>query len=196
MGIFVSPIEAKFLSAAAGIFNYMALTKERKKKIIEDLIEKIKKKKALIFVNFSGLKVKDLSELRKELKKVSSEFKVAKKTLLNLALKEKKLKIEPKKLIGEIALVFGYKDEISPAKVVYNFSKTNPNLKILGGFIEDKYQEAEEIIGLAQLPTREELLTELLGSISAPISNFINVLRANLKNFVYILSQIKVNQQN
>jgi len=169
----------------------MPLTKEQKKKIVESLKEKLDRQKALIFVDFTGLKVKDLSDLRKKLKAASNELKVAKKTLLDIVLKEKGLKIETKELQGEIALVFGYEDMISPAKMVHQFSKGNPNIRILGGFIENKYADAEDIIALAELPSREVLLAKLAGSISAPISGFVNTLQYNLKGLMYLLIKIK-----
>lgn len=169
----------------------MPLTKEKKKKIVEELEEKVLRQKIMIFIDFTGLKAKDLFSLRKKLKAIVGELKVAKKTLIGIAFKNAKLEIEPRKIPGEIALVFGYKEEISPAKIVYQFSQENPNLKILGGFLENKFREAEEIINLAQLPTREELLSKLVGSISAPISNFVRVLEANIKGLIYILSKIK-----
>lgn len=169
----------------------MALTKTQKQKILETLKEKIAKQKALVFVDFTGLKVKDLSVLRKKLKAIDNELKVAKKTLMNIALKEAKLEVNLKGLPGEVALVFGYKDSISGAKTVYQFSLENPNLKILGGFFENKFREAEDIIELAQLPSREELLTRLAGSLSAPISNFLNVLQGNIKGLIIVLAKAK-----
>ena len=169
----------------------MALTKAQKKKILDELKEKIAKQTVMIFVDFTGLKVKDLSSLRKKLKSVGNEIKVAKKTLMGIAFKKAKLEIEPKKMSGEVALVFSYKDQISPAKMVYQFSQENPNLKILGGFFENKFREAEEIIALAKLPSREELLAKLVGSISSPISNFVNVLQANIKGLLQVLTQVK-----
>jgi len=169
----------------------MPLTKEQKRKIIEDLKEKIGQQKMMIFVDFKSLKVKDLFDLRKRLRIADGLLTVAKKTLLDLAFKERKLKIDVKKLAGQLAIIFGFKDEIKPAKIVYQFSQENKNLKILGGFFENKFREAEEIITLAQLPTREELLAKLTGSIRAPISGLINVLEGNLRSLVYILSIIK-----
>lgn len=169
----------------------MAISREKKKKIIENLKEKIAKQKAMIFVDFTGLKMKDIFNLRKKLKTVDAQLKVAKKTLTQLALKESKLKIDIKELKGEIALVFGFKDEISPAKIVWQFAELNPNLKILGGLIENKFFETEKIIEIAKLPTREELLVKLVGSISAPISNFVNVLQGNIKGLICVLSSIK-----
>ena len=167
------------------------LTKTKKAEILKDLKEKVAKQKAMVFVDFTGLKVKDISRLRKELKKDQNELKVAKKTLLNLALQENKLEIAKDKLTGEVALVFGFKDEVSPARTVYQFSKTNPALKILGGFLENKFKEIEEIVALAQLSSREELLARLVGSIASPMSGFVRVLQGNIKGLIQILSQIK-----
>jgi len=88
-------------------------------------------------------------------------------------------------------LVFGYKDEISLTKIIYQFAEANPNLKILGGFLENQFRTAEEIITLAQLPTKEELLSGLVRSVSAPISNFINVLQGNIKGLIIVLAKAK-----
>lgn len=169
----------------------MPKTKEQKKKIIDDLKEKITRQKAIVFIDFAGVKVEDMFNLRKSLKKVDSHLKVAKKTLITLALKDTGLKADIDKLEGEVGMVFGYKDEISPAKIIYQFSKKNPSLKILGGFFENKFKSAEDFIALAQLSSREELLSRLVGSISAPVSNFVRVLEGNLKGLVYMLSVIK-----
>ena len=91
----------------------------------------------------------------------------------------------------QIALVFGYEDEISSAKILHQFALENPNLKILGGYFEKKIREGDEIITLAQLPTRDELLANFVGTLSAPVSNFINVLDGNIKGLIFILSKIK-----
>lgn len=169
----------------------MALTKQQKQKSLEALTDRIARQKALVFFDFTGLKVKDFSDFRKKMKREGNEIKVAKKTLLALVLKKAGLEFDVKKLKGEIALAFGFKDEISPAKLCYQFSLTNLNLKILGGFFEGKARAADEIIALAQIPSRDELLVKLLGSISSPISNFVYSLRYNLKGLVCALSAIK-----
>lgn len=140
----------------------MAQTKVQKKKIVEELTEKIEGQKSIVLFDFTGLKVKDLSTLRKKMKTEGSELKVAKKTLLGLALKKAGLELDVKKLKGEIALAFGFKDEISPAKLCYQFSQKHPNLKILGGFFEGKVRGADEVIVLAQIPPKEELLAKIL----------------------------------
>ena len=159
----------------------MALTKIQKQKIINDLKEKFARQKAIVFADFKGLKVKDLSQLRKAMKKQDCELKVAKKTLISLVLKEKKIDIDVKKMAGEIVLGFGYKDEILPFKLFYGFSKTNENLKILGGLTDGEIVDKEKALALGQLPSRDELLVRLM----------VNVLKGNLRNLVYALSQIK-----
>lgn len=169
----------------------MASTKAQKQKVLEDLGEKIAKQKAVVFVDFTGLKVKNLSNLRKKIKAGGDDLKIAKKTLFGIAFKKAGFEFDSKKLKGEIALVFGYKDEISPARIVYQFSKGNQNLKILGGLMENKFFEAEKIIELAQLPSKEELLAKLVGGLSAPISNLVYALNYNLKGLIYLLTKIK-----
>lgn len=172
----------------------MALTKEQKQKILDDLKEKIAKQKAMVLVGITGLKMEDISELRKKLKVADGSLKVAKKTLTERAFKENKLDFDKKDYKEELALAFSFKDEILPAKTIYEFIKTAPNLKILGGFFEGKFLEAEKVIELAKLPTREELLARLVGSVSAPISNFVYALNYNIKGLILVLNTIKKEQ--
>ncbi len=169
----------------------MALTKTQKQKILQDLKEKIAKAKAIVLVGIAGLKVKDISELRKKLKTIDGNLKVVKKTLAERVLKENKLDFDKKRFKEELALVFGFEDEILPAKTVYQFSQENDKLKILGGFLEQKFQAAEEIITLAQLPSKEELLAKLVGSIASPISGLVNVLQGNIKGLITVLAKAK-----
>lgn len=180
----------------------MALTKEQKKKIIEDLKEKISRQKIMIFVDFKGLKVRDLFDLRRKLKKEDSQLSIAKKTLARIALEEyfPSLGQDLEKLGGQLAIVFGphpptTQKGVLPAKICYQFSQVNKNLKILGGFFENKFREAQEIITLAELPTKEELLAKFVWNIRAPIFNFINVLQGNLRGLVCILKQIEADRR-
>ena len=116
----------------------MTVTREQKEKILQELKEQIAEQKAIILVGITGLKVKDIFDLRKKLKASGDNLKVAKKTLIEKALKESNLNFDKNAYKEEIALVFGFKDEIFPAKTAYQFSKENENLKILGGFFEGK----------------------------------------------------------
>ncbi len=168
----------------------MPLSKAQKQKVISDLKDKISRQKAIVFGDIKGVKVGDLTRLRRQIKENGGELKVAKKTLTSLVFKENNIDIDLKKISGEIALGFGYKDEISPFKAFYNFSKENENLKILGGLMEGKPLTQEEALALAKLPGRQELLARLVGGISAPASGFVSVLQGNLRNLVYLFSQL------
>lgn len=159
----------------------MALTREQKQNIINDLESKIEKQKSIVFMDFTGVKVKELAQLRETLKESGNEMKVAKKSLMEIALKNKNIGIDSKKLDGEVAMVFGYEDEIAPSKLVYQFSKANQKAKIIGGFLENKFYEMADVIRLAELPGKEQLLGMLLGTMSAPATNLVGVLSGNMR---------------
>jgi len=148
-------------------------------------------------LDFSGLDSKALFELREKLSKSDCLLRVVKKTLLKKALielKEEELSRKIEEIKGQLALAFGFEDEVLPAKICYQFSKENENLKILGGFLGKDIMEKDKVIELAKLPSKEELFTRLLWNLESPIFNLLTVLKGNLRNFVYILSQLKVNQ--
>lgn len=169
----------------------MITTKEKKQEIIKILKEKISTSKIMMFVDFTGISADHLFKLRRKLSDNSFYFKVAKKTLIQKALKDNNFSVDVKNLKGEIGLVFG-QDEVEPAKITYQFSKENNTFKILGGILDNNFIESNIIINLAQLPSRSELLTNLYYNLSNPLRRLINVLESNLQQFVYILSQRKI----
>jgi large subunit ribosomal protein L10 len=171
----------------------MAISKEKKQEILEELREKIAQQKAMVFVNIAGLKVKDISELREKIRAAGGDLKVAKKTLIEIVLKENNFNFDKNQQKEETALLFSFEDEVAPVKVAYKFNQENDNLKILGGFIGGKndFEESEKIITLAQLPSRNELLAKMVGSISAPVSGLVGVLQGNIKGLIQVLAKAK-----
>lgn len=165
-------------------------TKAQKKELVKDLAQKIKESKSVVFADFKGVKVKDLTELKKELRKEGISFKVLKKTLINIALKEAGVEASTKEMEGQVAISTSPKDEVAPAKIISKFSKANENIKILGGVLESKSMTIEEVKSLAMLPSKEELLGKLVGTIQAPISGFANVLAGNIRGLVQVLKGI------
>jgi len=169
------------------------ITKEQKKEITSGLIDKLSRQKAVVFFNYTGLKVNDFQELRNKLREQEIECQAYKKTLIDLALEEAGFKgLKVKDLPGQIALVFGYKDEVLPAKILYDFSKDNEEVKILSGFIQGEYLEQAAIENLAKLPSRQELLRKAIGSILSPISNLTNVFNGNLLKLINLLKNLKL----
>lgn len=170
----------------------MPKTKGQKKAILNDLVEKVSKSKSIVFTKFAGLGVKDNEELRKELKKEGGEYLVTKKTLLSIALKENKIEdADIKGFDGQVAAVFGYEDEVSPAKIVDKYKKSlDGKVDFLGGILEGKYIAREGMIELAKLPSKQELYAKLVGSMNAPISGFVNALAGNLRGLVTVLKAV------
>ena len=168
----------------------MALTKDKKKQIIEKLEKSISGQKIMLFVGIAKLKTKDLFDLKKNLKDKGNVLTVTKKTLFKIAAKNKGIDIDAKKLDGEVAIIFGSEDEVSAANIVDKFSKKNENLKILGGFFEKELIASDKVVALASIPPRQELLAKLVGSINAPVSGFVSVLNGNLRGLVLALDAI------
>ena len=170
------------------------LSKSQKSQIVKELAERIKNSKAVVFSDFKGLKVKDLTKLKKELREAGVSFTVLKKTLINLALKEVKIDLDTRKLEGQIAVAVSLLDEVAPAKIIDKFGKTNENIKITGGILGKALMTIEEVKALAKLPGIEELLAKLVGTLNAPVSGFVNVLAGNLRGLVQVLKGISEKQ--
>ncbi len=169
------------------------ITKEQKKEIIKDLIDKLSRQKAVVFFDYTGLGVNKFQELRNKLREREIECQAYKKTLINLSLEKAGFKgLKTNDLPGQVALVFGYNDEILPAKILYDFSKGNKEIKILSGFVQGEYLEQAAIENLAKLPSRQELLGKVIGSILSPISNLTNIFNGNLIKLINILKNLKL----
>lgn len=167
----------------------MPISKEKKSIVLQGLKEKIDQQKSIVLVETKGLKTKDIEDLKNDLKKENCCFLVAKKTLLNIALKENK--IDPLDIQTQFGLALGFEDEIAPARIVYKKVKTNKNIKILGGILENTFNSEQEIVALAKLPTKDILVQRLVGTIAYPLTGFLNVLQANIKGLIYALNAIK-----
>ena len=157
----------------------MALTREQKQKSLASIKANIARQKSVIFADFSKVNSKDLFSLRKQLKEAGCNLKIAKKTLVRIAFGQSNIsfwnKIAPH-IPGQLALVFGMEDEVAPARISHKFTKTSENFKILGGIFEGRFIDRERALVLANLPSRNELLGRLLGSISSSTTSFVRVL--------------------
>ena len=170
----------------------MAKTRERKESEVKRFAEGLKDAKATVFADLSALKVNDASALRRNAEKESVDIATAKKTLLRLAFKEAGVTaVEVKDLPGSVSMLLGTGDEVAPAKVVAAFRKDHESVKILGGILESKWLSAEDVKALALLPSKQELLAKLVGTLNAPVSGFVNVLAGNLRGLVTALNAIK-----
>lgn len=169
----------------------MAVTKAQKGEILKKLEENFAKAKAIYFAQNKGLEVKKVTALRKKLHKEGVELVVAKKTLMKLAAKKNNLPdLSDEMMEGAVAAAFGFEDLVSPAKVLYDFSKENENLQLLGAILEGKLLSKAEAKQLATLPSKQELLAKLVGSMKSPISGFHGVLSGMLRKVVYAVKAV------
>ena len=172
--------------------THMAKTRIQKEMALKDLIDKLKSFKSLVFADYKGLKVKEASEIKRLCKKQNVKYLVAKKTLIKLALEKAGYKgIDVKGLEGNIALIIGFDDEVAAAKIVANYAKDHKALKMLGGIMESKFIDFNQVTALSKIPSKVELLSQLVRSINSPVSGFVNVLAANIRGLVTVLNGIK-----
>ncbi len=166
------------------------ITKQKKEEIVQSLRENISQQEAVYFVNYKGIKGDTLKDLRNALTKSNAKMVVARKTLAKIAFEKEGIEFDPLTLDGEVGFVFGYEDGISTAKVISKFAE-DELVSFAGGIFEGKVLSSEEVKGIANLPSREELLSKLVGSLSSPTTGLVQVLQGNIRGFVTVLSKAK-----
>lgn len=171
------------------------ITRLQKQQLVESLSKKLSEAKSAVFSDFSGIKVEDINNLRKKLREAGIEYQVAKKNLLKLSFEKAGFKDFPfSNYKGQVSLAVSRGDEIAPAKILKNFSKTHETFKMLGGILEAKFINSEEVNNLARLPSKEEMLARLAFSVSYPLSGLVGVLQGNIRNLVFVLQNLKANK--
>lgn len=151
---------------------------EQKQQIVSEIAGKLRDSKATIVVDYRGLNVKEVTELRKQLRESGVEFKVYKNSMTRRATAEVELTQLNESLVGPTAIAFSNDDVIAPAKILNNFAKKHNALEIKVGVIEGKIASLEEVKALAELPSRDGLLSMLLSVLQAPMRNFALVTKA------------------
>lgn len=150
----------------------MSRTIEAKKVRVEEITEKFKTAATAVVVDYRGLSVSQVTELRKQLREAGVEFKVYKNTMTRRATEAAGLEGLNANLTGPNAIAFSTEDVVAPAKILNDFAKKNDKLEIKAGVIEGTIATADDIKALAELPSREGLLSMLLSVLQAPMRNF------------------------
>lgn len=165
--------------------------KEENKLTVQSLKEKVLKAKSITFTDYKGLDAQAVNQLRTKMKESDAEFVVAKNTLLKVATKDIKNadKIE-KDLEGPTAAIFGYADAITPIKIIYDFAKKLELPKVKSALIEGIYNTAEQVEVIKSLPSKEQLLAQIVGGLKSPLNGLVAVTSGVQRKFVYALSAI------
>ena len=150
---------------------------ELKQPVVQEISEKIDGAQSLVLVDHRGLTVAQDTELRKQLRAEGISYKVYKNTMMHLAFKGTPYEELVQYLEGPSALAVSKDDATAPARVLVNFAKTADKLEIKGGVVEGTLYDAKALTEVAKIPSRNELLSKLLGSIQSPITNFARVMQ-------------------
>ena len=158
---------------------------------VAELKDLLSSSKGAVLVDYCGLTVAEDTELRSKLREAGVKYMVAKNTFIRIAAKEAGIEGLDAYLEHNTAVAFSAEDPVAPAKILNDFSKDHKALEIKAGILDGKVIALDEVKALAELPSREELLAKLVGSMQAPISGLVNVLQGTIRNFVYTLEAVR-----
>jgi large subunit ribosomal protein L10 len=166
---------------------------EAKRKEIDSLVERVKSGTAIYIVEYRGLTVSKATAVRKAIRAADGEMKVTKNTLMRIALRESGAPTADAIDAGPNAYVFAYGDVAATARVLRDFAKEKGNeaLIIKGGIMGARVLTKDQVIAIADLPSKDVMLAQLLGTLDGPIRSFVTVLSGPMRGFVTALSQIR-----
>ncbi|CEA02808.1 50S ribosomal protein L10 [Jeotgalicoccus saudimassiliensis] len=151
---------------------------EKKQQHVEVIAEQLKNSVSTVLVDYRGLTVSEVTELRKQLRDAGIEFKVYKNTMVRRAADSQGLSELNEFLVGPSAIAFSNEDVIAPAKIIHEFAKKHEALEIKAGVVEGSFVPAEDVKAIASLPSRDGLLSMLLSVLQAPVRNFAYAVKA------------------
>ncbi len=166
------------------------MARPEKEKMVEELSQKLSQNEISILTEYTGLSVLALTHLREQFKKASIEYRVFKNTLARIAAKNSGIESVLDFIEGPTGYVFSH-EPVTSAKILADFIKTNPNMKIKCGVLKGRLLKPAQVQALATLPPKEVLIGQLLGQMQAPISGLVNVLNGPIRNLVYVLDELR-----
>ena len=172
----------------------ICVNSQRRAKVatVEELKEKFSSSRSVIFADYKGLNVERISLLRRRCREAGVEMRVSKNTLTRIAVREIGLPDAVQYLVDSTACFYGINDPVAPAKIVDTFSKEyRLNLAFRGGVVEGKVVGPAEVANLVNLPPKEVLLAQVLGTINAPLVGLLNVMQGNARSLVYALESLR-----
>jgi len=164
--------------------------KEHKKKAIAEIKEKIAASKIIIFTDYKGMTVKQVTELKRKLRETHSEFKVYKNTYFSLALSPEFESLK-EGFAGQIGTIFGSSDIVAPAKILMNFVSENEKPGVVRGIVDNEIFEKDKLVALSKVPPKEELIARVVGGIKSPLYNLVSVLSGPIRKFVYAVDAVR-----
>jgi large subunit ribosomal protein L10 len=165
----------------------LAISKEQKREIVADYVEKLSRSQAMIVTDYRGLTVADMTAVRQNLREVNSVFQVIKNTLFERALSEAGINVSTEQLKGPVAVGFCFGEVPAVAKALMDFARESQILKVQGAILGDRFLNPDEVKSLAELPPREVLLAQLLGTVQGPMSTLVSTIAAPMRELAQVL---------
>lgn len=165
----------------------MAITKEKKREIVADYVERISQSQAVILTDYRGLTVADLTELRRKLRQNNGTFQIIKNTLFKLALEQADIPGLSEQIEGTIAASYCLGEVPPVAQTLKEFAQSSDILQIRGAILGTSFLDANAVRDLADLPPREILLAQLLGAVQGPMSSIVSTITAPMRELVQVL---------
>jgi large subunit ribosomal protein L10 len=162
---------------------------------VDEIKEKINKAQSVVLVDYRGLNVAQLTELRSKYREAGVDYKVYKNTMMRFAFKDSGFEDFNEYLKGPSAVAFGFDDPVQAAKITAEFAKENEQLEIKAGIVDGKIIDVDGVKYLASLPPKEVLIAQVLGGINAPIQGFANVLQGTIRSLATVLNAIAEKQE-
>ncbi len=166
------------------------MKRAEKEKLTEDLKKELSDVRNIFLIDYRGLRTNQLTELRKKIREASSQYKVIKNRLIRKALSEYENQELLKHIDGPMSFAYTHEDPIPLAKVLVEFAKGSPELKLKAGFVNNAPLSIEEIKELAKITGRNDLLAKMCFILSSPLIGLIRILKGNQQNLVMMLKQI------
>ena len=166
-------------------------TKAFKSEKIEEIKSKAQKAQVAVLTEYKGYTVEEITNLRRALQKDGGDYMVTKNTLAKIAFKGTDFEVLTDSMTGPIAVAFGFEDQVSPAKAVSKFIKDTKKGVILGGALDGKLLDAKEVEALAKLPSKEELIAKILGSINSPASGIVGSVNAVMAQLTRAMAAVR-----
>jgi len=163
---------------------------EAKKQVVQEVADKMQRAQGMIFYDYRGLTVAEVTELRNNFRAAGVEYHVIKNAMLTRAAEQLEIKGLDQYLSGPTAVAFGYNDPVAPAKVLVDFVKKVKKTEIKSGVLGTKVIDAKGVESLSQMPSREQLIAQLAGTLNAPISGLARSLSGIISKLGYALNAV------
>ncbi|MCI1274338.1 MAG: 50S ribosomal protein L10 [Clostridiaceae bacterium] len=166
-------------------------TKAFKSEKIDEIKSKVEKAQVAILTEYKGLTVEDITNLRREIQKDGGDYMVTKNTLAKIAIKDTPYEILADSLKGPIAIAFGFEDQVGPAKAIAKFMKETKKGTILGGAMDGKMLSTAEVEAISKLPSKDELIAKMLGSINSPATGIVGSINAVMSQLTRTMAAVR-----